>query len=261
MLFPASNRTVFTRNPLADVICQLRFPPILQIVAEEPAAFQNRVRDTYPDYEKDTGLPGVPEELKGMLAGLPLQLPGEGLVHRFLSEDHSKAIALAEAFVAVNDKAYVRWEGFRGQIDLAKSTTEAVYRPAFYSRVGLRYQNVIDRSLLDLHDIPWKELLRPQFAGVLAVPEVGGNVRQKAVQFLVELDEPPGSFATVRHGLQLRDESDDAYVIDIDFFTTTKMTGGETLDILDQFHEQAGHVFRWAITERLSNALGPEPVD
>ncbi len=54
MPFPESERVVYGENPLVEVICQLKFPPILDISTAEPAAFQNKVRKLYPLYEKDT---------------------------------------------------------------------------------------------------------------------------------------------------------------------------------------------------------------
>ena len=55
MPFPESERVVFRRNTLAEVICQLRFPPILEIAAKDPAAFQEQIRAEYPLYQRNQG--------------------------------------------------------------------------------------------------------------------------------------------------------------------------------------------------------------
>ncbi len=54
MPFPSANRVIFKRNPLKEVICQLRFPPILKIDSEIPANFQDLIRNEFPKY-KETG--------------------------------------------------------------------------------------------------------------------------------------------------------------------------------------------------------------
>ena len=53
MAFPPSDRVVFEENTIEEVICQLRFPPILAIVSDVPAAFQERVREKYPLYKQE----------------------------------------------------------------------------------------------------------------------------------------------------------------------------------------------------------------
>ena len=50
MLFAQYERYQYARPPLVEVICQLRFPTILAIGAQEPAAFQEAVRRDFPQY-------------------------------------------------------------------------------------------------------------------------------------------------------------------------------------------------------------------
>ena len=44
MLFSDRPRQHYARSALREVICQLRFPTILSIAANEPAAFQEAIR-------------------------------------------------------------------------------------------------------------------------------------------------------------------------------------------------------------------------
>ena len=55
MPFPEVERVIYARNPLDQVVCQLRFPPILKIDAEIPAGFQDRVREDYPNFSETSG--------------------------------------------------------------------------------------------------------------------------------------------------------------------------------------------------------------
>ncbi|GDX40579.1 hypothetical protein LBMAG21_08710 [Armatimonadota bacterium] len=50
MPFPQTNRGIYAKNPLVEVVCQLRFPPILSINQSNLADFQSHIRDVYPLY-------------------------------------------------------------------------------------------------------------------------------------------------------------------------------------------------------------------
>ena len=45
-------RKILRKTPLFEVICQLCFPEILIIQAQEPYAFQEAIRADYPQYKK-----------------------------------------------------------------------------------------------------------------------------------------------------------------------------------------------------------------
>lgn len=61
MPFPPTPRVRYELNPIQEVICQLRYPPILRIGAEAPAAFQEVIRKDYPLYSSVR-----PELLRGV---------------------------------------------------------------------------------------------------------------------------------------------------------------------------------------------------
>ncbi|MCX6020148.1 MAG: TIGR04255 family protein, partial [Chloroflexi bacterium] len=50
MLFPDSERVIYGRNPLVEVICQIRFPTILRISEGNLSDFQDKIRIEYPLY-------------------------------------------------------------------------------------------------------------------------------------------------------------------------------------------------------------------
>ena len=45
-------RCLYRRNQLVEVICQLRFPEILSIGTQVPDAFQEAIRDAFPQYRR-----------------------------------------------------------------------------------------------------------------------------------------------------------------------------------------------------------------
>jgi uncharacterized protein (TIGR04255 family) len=117
MPFPQTRRVVFQKNPLVEVVCQLRFPPILTISSDAPSAFQDRIRKTYPLYERTEGDGQLPKEVTALLAQMRIQIPGQSAPHRFLTVDTKRFISLEQNFVAVSEREYTRWEAFRREIE------------------------------------------------------------------------------------------------------------------------------------------------
>lgn len=55
--FPETPRVIYAKNPLFEVICQLRFPAILKIDSEIPAGFQEKLRASFPLFREEDLLP------------------------------------------------------------------------------------------------------------------------------------------------------------------------------------------------------------
>jgi len=257
MPFPESPRVVYERNPLEEVICQLRFPTILRIDAEMPAAFQEMVRNEYPLYTEAEavlgGGPPMPPEVAQVLRG------GLPVTRQFHTQDQVWKIGLTRDFLSLSTRHYERWEQFRERLAFATSALEQTYRPAFLSRVGLRYRNIIHRPTLGLN-VQWSELLMPHVAAELSSQEMAESVSEAVHLVLFKLDEQ-GSRVQLRHGLESREGlAGAAYVLDADFFTDSRMETQNVVQRLDYFNRQAGCLFRWCITDALHQRLGSHPV-
>lgn len=263
MTFPKSDRVIFDQNPIEEVICQLRFPTILEISTEKPANFQNKVRDFYPLFETDQQI--LPREIADILSRFPMAKQTETITYKFISEDSKKLIALNPAFIAISDKDYIRWEQFSKEIVTAKKSLEEIYKPAFYTRIGLRYKDVIDKEILNIGGEKWQVLLKPFLTGLLGVKDVSLNIVNIKTEATIELKEVEGGMVTIRHGIERSGPSNrEVYVIDADFYTNKRSKGQDAFTILRIFNELAGNFFRWVITDRLREALGPkklQPMD
>ncbi len=260
MPFPVSERVVYRQNPLVEVICQLRFPPILEISASEPAEFQKLVRGAYPLYSKDSPFSGLPKDVSELVTRFGLPDLGQPITHKFLTEDSARFISLNRDFLAVTNTRYQRWENFRQQIQMAQQALETVYAPSFYNRVGLRYRNIIDRMALRLDWEPWSSLVRPALAGVLGAEDVRDNVRSTLTEALINVSDVEGGAVKLQYGLiRLAPSEADRlmYVIDADFYTEKRSGPYDVSEALDRFNRHAGNLFRWAISPRLEEALQP----
>ncbi len=259
MPFPDSERVVFQENPIAEVICQLRFPTILEIGTADPADFQKRIRASYPIYSKDNGGSAVPPGVTQLMDQLQISLPlggGQTLTHKFATEDEKRSISLTTGFIAVSELDYVEWHSLRKEIESALDAFEATYQPAFYSRVGLRYRDMVDQTRLGL-SVPWDELLSPFLIGMLGVEEIKKEISELSGSVLMALDEVKGGHIRLRHGLAEGSNGQQVYLVDTDFYTSEKVRRDDALDTLDIFRRHSGNLFRWAIKPRLYEALLP----
>ncbi len=260
MTFPQSDRVVFEQNPLAEVICQLRFPTILRIASDAPSDFQQAIRDEYPVYAREQGF-ASPPELSALMARLPIGAPQESTAHNFTTADGSRTISLTATFLAVSERQYENWDAFSAELVRARIALEGVYAPAFYDRVGLRYQDVIDPVALGLGEVPWADLLDPALTGLLGVDGIRDAVTQSGGNALVSVEEVDGGQIRLQHGLARTDTGARVFVIDADLFTETRHEGAQVEQTLTRFNREAGNLFRWAIRPRLAEALGERAED
>ena len=257
MLFPEADRVIYRKNPLQQVICQLRFPTILKIDAETPVQFQEEVRSAFPYYSEQVDFKAQPPE------GLQDQIRRELLKsvstknHRFSSEASQWTINLTRGFLALSASKYKRWEEFKEKLKIPMMALDQVYSPTHFSRVGLRYTDLIQRSTLDLDDVDWTELLNPHILGVLSSKEIADSVRNSETGNEIVLADDQGVVRVVTKLLRGSDE-EMCFMIDADFFCEGNILIREIMEKLNSLNQCARRFFRWCITDRLHTAMEPE---
>jgi uncharacterized protein (TIGR04255 family) len=265
-LFPVSAREIYRRAPLIQVLCQLQFPPLLKIEAETPADFQERVRHLFPEFQR--GAPQLVPPLPQMqLLPQIMQLLGMagGTSYRFLSEDGASVVTLAPNLLSVATTAYTRWENFRDQLRAPVAALIEIYRPAYFSLVGLRYINAIQRGILDLQGRSWSELINRAILGELALSQFEQNLESAQFQARVKIPNGNGSFI-LRSGVaqvvqQVQTVPELSFMLDFESLKDQRTEVQDAERLLTGFHELAGRAFRWCITDFLRDALGPRPVE
>ena len=177
MPFPEVDRIIYKNNPLDNVICQFRFPPILKIDKESPAEFQDLIRDQFPYYlEKEERVTQI-TVVNPQIPLPPIHDKGsKGKNYEFLDEDKRSKINITRNFIAFSTPDYTKWEDFFALFEMAFKRFTDIYKPTFITRVGLRYTDVFDRELLGLEKAKWEELLNPQFLGLL-VAKFSDNIK------------------------------------------------------------------------------------
>ncbi len=148
--------------PLASVLVQVRFSPVLEVSEEQLAARMQKVlRDEYPfvqaDFEFAIAFPGSGD-------GPPTTIPTR--LWRFTSEDGTWRASLASGFVSLETTAYSTHEDFFERLGRVLAAVEQVVAPPAAERLGVRYT----QRLTDPQDLArLSELVRPEVLGVSAV--------------------------------------------------------------------------------------------
>jgi uncharacterized protein (TIGR04255 family) len=262
MRFPESPRVVYRNNPIVEVICQLRFPRILRIDAELPIAFHERIRSHYPGvFEAQTGLPAAPltPDVAHAVGIDPTVLASTQRAFDFVSEDGAWRVSLTSQFLALTSSNYTRWEDFKARLAPATDALASEYRPLYFTRLGLRYRDLIQRSKLDLVDQAWSKLLRHPLLGELALPEFEQATNQAMREIVLNLDYDDARVRLLHGFAQLQGGSETCYLIDADLFSDRRVEKNDAEAILDRFNREAGCLFRWCIAEPLQRAMQPEP--
>lgn len=129
MLFAEYDRCQYARSPLVEVICQLRFPTILNIGAKDPAEFQEAVRHDFPRYmARQEQLP--PKVKPGPTPALEPQAPITN--YNFVSADGKWKLNLTSSFIALSTLRYQRWEDFAARLDKPLAQFIQIYQPCLF---------------------------------------------------------------------------------------------------------------------------------
>jgi uncharacterized protein (TIGR04255 family) len=182
VLFPETPRVIYQRNPLDEVVCQLRFPAIDRIEAEPPTLFRDRLGERFPHFTERVALPLPTDMPAAFREQIRTRVVGGRLkTHEAESADERWAITLERDGLSLACQEYERWETFHEWWRLEQEALERAYSPGVFTRLGLHYRDVIRRSLLGLSDVPWGELLQPWIAGPLG-PDAESGAGSDAVR-------------------------------------------------------------------------------
>jgi uncharacterized protein (TIGR04255 family) len=240
--FPTQSDVHLANAPLAEVVCQVRFPPILRISAEEPTVFQDRIRDSFP--------------LVDLEHAFVLRMPGPGAkeipsaepqasIYRFHTSDKQKTISLAADFYAVSTSAYTHWRDFARLLSMAHEAVAQVYRPAYATRIGLRYvnrltfQNTGCRTMDELFSV-----LRAELTGPIRNP-----AWSEAVEMRCRLVLPDDSGKLIVGTIFETPEDGPAFVLDLDYFEEGQLDLDGLIERCTRYNGAIYRAFRWAIRD------------
>jgi len=240
--FPTQPDVQLENAPLAEVVCQVRFPPILRISAEEPTAFQDRIRGAFP--------------LVDLEHAFVLRVPGPGAtdtpsaepkasIYRFHTPDKQTTISLAADFFAVSTTAYSHWRDFALLLSMTHEAVEQVYRPAYATRIGLRYINRLTLSNTGSKTIgELLGILRDELTAPISNPTWGEPIEMRCRLVL------PDGAARLTMGTVFETLGDEpAFVLDLDYFEEGQLDLAGLVERCTRYNETIYRAFRWAIRD------------
>ena len=269
MPFVSVERAIYGKNPLIDVVCQLRFPRILSINETAPAAFQDYIRQEYPVFN-------VAVEQQQQFAFnadgtfVPSLIQSESNKNYcFSSADNAWTVNLTSTFLSMSTSKYSRWEEFYHKMSKPIAALSEIYKPAFYERVGLRYVDVITKSELGLTEASWGELIEPFALGFLSNDEIKDDI--KNYSSVVEMDIGDSAFARIGTTIGFVEplgpltlqtqtmQNEQTLIIDSDLYYFRKELN-ELEQSLEYLHNISTKIIRAIIKDKLHVAMEPKTI-
>lgn len=234
--------------PLARVLTQIRFAPILAVAEEAfTGQVQQRLRDEYPFVRGEVEFavafgPGV----ESPQASTPTRL------WRFHDADEVWRVTLATNFVALETTQYAGHEDFYARLERILAVVQELVAPPQVERAGVRY---IQR-LTEPDDLArLAEFVRPEILGVSALEDDGARVTLSLTQTQARFDDvqlaarwgllPPGTGVDPA----IHPVDTPSWVMDIDVFDNHREAfdaAALTQRALDHSRRQY-RFFRWAV--------------
>ena len=256
-MFSSENRCRYGKNPLGEVICQLRFPEILTIAANAPVDFQEAIRSEFPQFQRRQE--AAAPKLSGTPGHFALENQPATLNYQFASADGVWRVNLTSKFISLTCSRYTCWEDFAGKLDKPLAAFIGIYKPAYFERIGLRYLNFVSRKDLGLEGVPFSQLIAPCYLGPMMEPDV----REAAITRCsvdtemairggcrVKLHAGPG---LIKRGGQPDQEV--KFIFDQDLYMPGQIAVNLSAGALQTLHHQANTIFRGAITDTLHEAM------
>ena len=166
---------------------------------------------------------------------------------------------MTSSYIAFSTLNYSQWENFIGEIDRLIPIFEEIYAPRFYTRIGVRYKDVITRSKLGLDDRKWNELLQPHILGIMT-RDVEDGINSFVMESEYHNDKSNTNTKTHFELVRVNDERVTSFLIDCDYFYGENCSVQERKTISELLHEQSNSFIRNAITDELHNAMEPEDI-
>ncbi len=246
--FPHAEEVQLAYPPLVEVVCQVRFPPILRISRDDPIDFQEQLRHRFPQLQTEQDV-----QVQFPLPGNPAAPSAEfrPRLHRFISQDEQTTVSLTLNFYALSTHRYTHWRDFAADLQLVHNAVSQVYQPAYATRIGLRYINRLTFANTQTEHIDALfGLLKPALTAPLR-----DDVWQNAAQMVTQL-------AFVDHDTQLNlhvvyEQSGPALTLDFDYFENGKLSLDGLIERCDQYHAVIYDAFRYCLLDEALQKFQP----
>jgi uncharacterized protein (TIGR04255 family) len=231
----------FKRNPLAAVVFQVQYHPILKI-KDKVADFQDIVRSRFPMFREQRAREirfESPETLETV----------DSSQWEFSSEYRSSIVTLRDHALGIHRSRHLERSGLLDDVTLACRALETVGEPVQTVRVGVRYVNDMDPRTVSAQlgrDVGWSDLVTKEF---LHIPNGLADLNDTKLYCEVTSAIEPGAM-TLRYGLLPMGQSV-VYRLDADRYSGAHHELGSVRALVDQFADQIYYVFRQSAGKEL----------
>jgi uncharacterized protein (TIGR04255 family) len=232
---PDVEPVTFARNTIRTAVVELKFPTLLEFETQPPTEIQHRLRKDYPQFSKrkavNIGSGTVEEEIRYVLG----------------SRDGSWSVAIRPSAIALESTKYTTFEEMLARLQLILSVSKKQLDTDFFTRVGLRYVNLLPVPNASFDGWLNPDLIRPLAGGTYGTvskywQEVRGRARSGKYSF--------------RHGLpEEMSAKEIRYVLDIDLFSEN-IEYDDAIGLLGDFHRESFAFFSWCIGPAAREYLG-----
>ncbi|MBI3915960.1 MAG: TIGR04255 family protein [Betaproteobacteria bacterium] len=238
---PAVPSVRYKSNFIKTAVCELRFPTILELDRRAPSEFQTKIRKLYPFYEA-----AVIEQVG---AGAPEEILKERR-YLFRSKDKRWTVTLKNFSIALETSQYVDFGDFFSRLTQILASAKDLVDADFYTRIGLRYINVVPIEDGNLDGWINRDLIGPAVNGVLGTPDKFQSFIRGSIE---------NGLFLIKHGLQ--DQTADSaapkgYLLDFDY-ASENVEHAAVEARIKAFNQMNFSLFSWCLGEKAKNKLGP----
>lgn len=223
----------YKRNFLKKAVCELRFPTLLELGGPTPPpSLVNALRKEYPHLET----------ANEVTLGFTGSTNGSSHVHTFRSAKQTWAISIKQSSLTIETTAYTEYAEMKKRILGIVGAAQKTIDTDFFTRVGLRYINVIETKF-----DPADGWVNP----VLVAPiqqRAFANIHEFAGKIFLTAED---GGCLLQHGIRIMPKSKGEsvapeYFIDVDTFRNETALH-DVADVIHVMHAQAFDVFDWAL--------------
>lgn len=218
---------------------------MLELESDRPLGFQKSIRKQYPHYKLRKNVNIGPESID------------HAFHHSFTDKKKRWFVTLKSSSLGIETLHYQGYENLRSRVEYLIGKSQSTRDSDFFTRVGLRYINVLPVGQRGLDGWVSKDLIEPLLAGSYGKVDQCWQViagAGRSGRYLFQHGLPGNAPPEIKHW---RDGPN--YVIDIDFFEED-LEVEATLEMLDKLHKESFSLFWWGLGDVAKNHMTSEDV-
>jgi uncharacterized protein (TIGR04255 family) len=244
--FPVVERVELRKPPLELVVCQLRFPTLLELAGNQPPLeFQRRIADSYP----------IAHRKRQSELELTSDSGPRMSVSQFWSFETAESdwlVSLGTTWLALEAKRYRMFDEFVARFLTIVGHATELYRLRVQDRLGLRYIDRISKNQFPELPDNWLDLIRQDLIPLRGLRGAGDAIVSNVESRLCFGNR----FLTIRCGFvdaTFPGANCDELTLDFDCFTEQRAPLDTLEAQLRDFKSLSYNAFRWAVGDLITH--------